>query len=71
MCLGICTLITADRSEQGAYEISIKFWLNINEKLFKVEYLIKLSQSISSVEMISSLWKATKINQLENFKRNL
>ena len=28
----------------STYEVSIKFWLNINEELFKVEYLIKLSQ---------------------------
>ena len=27
-----------------AYKVSIKFWLNINEELFKVEYFIKLSQ---------------------------
>ena len=26
------------------YQVSIKFWLNINEELFKVEYLIELSQ---------------------------
>ena len=28
----------------SAFEVSIKFWLNINEELFKVEYLIKVNR---------------------------
>ena len=33
----------------GAYEVSVKLWLNINEELFKVEYLIKVSQYFGSL----------------------
>ena len=42
-----------------------------NKKDLQYEEGTSSVQSISSVKMVSSLWKAAEINQLENIERNL
>ena len=42
------------------YKVSIKSWQNINEELFKVEYLIKLSQYFRNLaEAVIRLYNKT------------
>ena len=44
----------------GMYKVSIKFWQNINEELFKVEYLVRLRQYFRNLaEAVMRLYNKT------------
>ena len=62
----------------GAYKVSIKFLLNINDKFFKIEYLFKLRQYFENFakecfvcDLMTAFEILAELNKVFNFEKLL
>ena len=56
----------------GMYKVSLNLWQNINEELYKVEYLIKHSQYFRNLaEAVKAFKVLADFNMVFNFEKFL